>query len=50
LGLKLILDYVALQFGKISPFVFTMDVKYPFSPLVAFGIALTAIDGKLACE
>ena len=29
---------------------FTMDLKYPFSPIQAFGVALTSLDTKLACE
>lgn len=31
-----------LQFGKSSPTRFTLDFRYPLSPLQAFGIALTS--------
>ncbi|EPZ35386.1 Tubby domain-containing protein [Rozella allomycis CSF55] len=44
------LDYVVLQFGRVSPDVFTMDFQYPLNALQAFGIALTSFDAKLACE
>ncbi|RKP11832.1 C-terminal domain of brain tubby protein [Piptocephalis cylindrospora] len=44
------LDYIIMQFGRVTDSAFTMDVQYPFSLLEAFGIALTSFDAKLACE
>ncbi|KAI8926676.1 tubby C-terminal-like domain-containing protein [Entophlyctis helioformis] len=44
------LDYIALQFGRVTDDTFTIDVQYPFSLVQAFGIALTSFDAKLACE
>ncbi|KAJ3050422.1 hypothetical protein HK097_008618 [Rhizophlyctis rosea] len=35
------LDYIILQFGRVSEDTFTIDFAYPMSPLQAFGIALT---------
>ncbi|CAD5213087.1 unnamed protein product [Bursaphelenchus okinawaensis] len=43
-------DYVVMQFGRISSEVFTMDFRYPLSPIQAFGIAMSSFHGKLACE
>jgi len=44
------LDYIIMQFGRVSDTTFTMDFQYPMCPLLAFGIALTSFDAKLACE
>eukprot|EP00842_Homolaphlyctis_polyrhiza_P004096 jgi/Hompol1/4688/HPOL_003811-RA len=44
------LEYIALQFGRISEDTFTLDVQYPFSLVQAFAITLTSFDAKLACE
>ncbi|KAG2181846.1 hypothetical protein INT44_008662 [Umbelopsis vinacea] len=44
------LDYIVMQFGKIDQDAFTMDFRYPLSPVLAFAIALTSFDAKLACE
>jgi len=41
---------VLMQFGKVDAEKFTLDFQYPISGLQAFGIALSAFDGKLACE
>eukprot|EP00667_Euglena_gracilis_P012900 EG_transcript_13271 len=41
---------VLMQFGKVDADRFTLDFQYPVSGLQAFGIALSAFDGKLACE
>ena len=41
---------VLLQFGKTGPDSFSLDYRAPLSGLAAFGLALTALDGKLACE
>lgn len=43
-------DYIVMQFGKIDDDTFTMDFRYPLSPVQAFAIALTSFDAKLACE
>lgn len=43
-------DYVVMQFGRVSEDVFTMDYSYPMCAVQAFGVALTSFDGKLACE
>lgn len=43
-------DYIVMQFGKIDQDAFTMDFRYPLSPVLAFAIALTSFDAKLACE
>ena len=39
---------VALQFGRVGKDRFVMDVKYPLSPLQAFGICVCCLDGKIA--
>ncbi|RKO97354.1 hypothetical protein CXG81DRAFT_2726, partial [Caulochytrium protostelioides] len=44
------LEYIALQFGRLSGDVFTMDVRFPFSILRAVGIALCSFEPKLVCE
>lgn len=43
-------DTVMLQFGKVSTNRFTLDFRYPLSPMQAFSIALSAYDFKLMCE
>ncbi|KAL3076325.1 hypothetical protein niasHS_013596 [Heterodera schachtii] len=43
-------EYVIMQFGRIDNESFTMDVRYPLSPVQAFGIAMSSFHGKLACE
>uniref|UniRef100_A0A914GTD8 Tubby-like protein n=1 Tax=Globodera rostochiensis TaxID=31243 RepID=A0A914GTD8_GLORO len=43
-------EYVIMQFGRIDDESFTMDVRYPLSPVQAFGIAMTSFHSKLACE
>lgn len=45
-----LVDYIVLQFGRLSPNMFSMDYQYPLNALQAFGICLTSFDGKLACE
>lgn len=45
-----LVDYIAMQFGKVGVDSYTMDFQYPMSALQAFGIALSAFDPKLACE
>ncbi|XP_077190408.1 tubby-related protein 1 isoform X3 [Paroedura picta] len=44
------LDYIVMQFGRISDDAFTMDYNYPLCAVQAFSIALSSFDGKLACE
>lgn len=43
-------DYIVMQFGRVSEDVFTMDYRYPLCALQAFAIALSSFDHKLACE
>jgi hypothetical protein len=43
-------ENISLQFGRVGPDRFTMDVAWPMSPLQAFGIVLSSFDYKLACE
>jgi len=45
-----VVDYIVMQFGRVSEDVFTMDYNYPLCAVQAFGIALSSFDGKLACE
>lgn len=45
-----LVDYIVMQFGRISEDVFTMDYNYPMCAVQAFGIALSSFDSKLACE
>ncbi|KAJ2689238.1 hypothetical protein H4R19_006511 [Coemansia spiralis] len=35
-------DYVAFQFGTVGLASYTVDVRYPLSPLAAMGIAIAA--------
>ncbi|XP_048354624.1 tubby-related protein 1 isoform X2 [Sphaerodactylus townsendi] len=44
------LDYIVMQFGRVSDDAFTMDYNYPLCAVQAFAIALSSFDGKLACE
>lgn len=41
-------EEVNLQFGRVGKHKFVMDVKYPLSPLQAFGICVACMDGKIA--
>lgn len=50
LCLFLIVDYIVMQFGRVSDDAFTMDYNYPLCAVQAFAIALSSFDGKLACE
>ena len=43
-------ETVVLQFGKAGADAFTCDVRWPLTPLQAFGVCLSSFDGKLACE
>lgn len=37
-----------LQFGRVDDDRFTMDFRFPLSPVQAFGIVLASLDGKVA--
>lgn len=39
-----------MQFGRYAGDSFTMDFRYPLTPVQAFGIAMTSFHSKLACE
>jgi len=39
---------IALQFGRVGKHRFTMDLKYPLSPMQAFSICVACLDGKIA--
>ena len=43
-------EYIVLQFGRTDDSSFTLDFRYPLTPLQAFGIAMSSFHGKLACE
>lgn len=43
-------DFVYLQFGRINETSFSMDFKFPFSPIQAFGVCLSSLDSKFACD
>jgi tubby-related protein 1 len=43
-------DVVVLQFGRVAKDEFTLDFRWPMSPVQAFAIALSSCDAKLACE
>ncbi|XP_023680890.1 tubby protein homolog isoform X2 [Paramormyrops kingsleyae] len=43
-------DYIVMQFGRVSDNVFSMDYSFPLCALQAFAITLSSFDGKLACE
>lgn len=43
-------ETVLLQFGRVDKHEFTMDVRWPFTPLQAFGVALSSFDSKIACD
>ncbi|KAI8323758.1 hypothetical protein GQ54DRAFT_245486, partial [Martensiomyces pterosporus] len=42
-------DYTVLQFGKVGPDSFTLDMRFPMTPVVAMGIAITSLDRKALC-
>ncbi|KAJ2452781.1 Tubby- protein 2 [Coemansia sp. RSA 2336] len=43
------IDYTVIQFGKDSPNVFALDIRYPMNPITALGIAISSIQRKIAC-
>ncbi|KAJ2778602.1 hypothetical protein GGI15_004133, partial [Coemansia interrupta] len=40
--------YVVLQFGRVADHMFTLDMRYPMSPMLALAIAASNMDRKLA--
>jgi len=43
-------NLVIFQFGRVGKESFSLDFRYPLSPLQAFAIALSSCDYKLVCE
>jgi len=43
-------ETVVLQFGRTAKDTFTMDYSYPLTLVQAFGICLTSLESKLACD
>jgi len=43
-------NLVVFQFGRVGKESFSLDFRYPLSPLQAFAIALSSCDYKLVCE
>lgn len=41
---------ICMQFGKIGEDEYSLDFTTPFTPLAAFGLALSSLDFKLCCE
>ncbi len=41
---------VVLQFGRVGKDEFTMDFRYPITPLQAFAVTLSSFDSKIACD
>eukprot|EP00842_Homolaphlyctis_polyrhiza_P005851 jgi/Hompol1/6267/HPOL_000318-RA len=37
-------NYIVLQFGRCGPDTFTLDARWPMTPVEAFAIALTSFD------
>ncbi|KAI9202859.1 uncharacterized protein BJ171DRAFT_162849 [Polychytrium aggregatum] len=44
------LDYIVMQFGRVSSNRFNLDIQYPLSPIQGFLIAISSFDRKIACE
>ncbi|KAI9502413.1 tubby C-terminal-like domain-containing protein [Coemansia spiralis] len=42
-------EYVVVQFGKVGDDTYSLDFRFPMSPVMAFGIVLTSLVRKLAC-
>ena len=47
---KLYAEKWILQFGKIGDDNYTMDFRYPFTPLQAFMVSATSLDIKPGCQ
>lgn len=43
-------EFIYLQFGRINDDTFSMDFKFPLSPIQAFGICLSSLANKYACD
>jgi tubby and related proteins len=43
-------EYIIQQFGKVNQDMYTCDFSYPLNALQAFGVAITSLDNKLACD
>ena len=43
-------NFVYIQFGRLDESSFSMDFKYPLTPIQAFGISLSSIDKKIVCD
>ncbi|KAJ2046871.1 Tubby- protein 2 [Coemansia sp. S16] len=39
-------DYIVMQFGKSGPDSFALDIRFPMSPIMALGVAITSLDRK----
>ena len=39
-------EQTVLQFGRVDKDVFTLDVRYPLSPVQAFALVLSSLDKK----
>jgi len=39
---------IILQFGRVAKNRFTMDLKFPMSPMQAFAVCVACLDGKIA--
>ncbi|KAJ2373014.1 Tubby- protein 2, partial [Coemansia sp. RSA 2607] len=39
--------YVVLQFGRVADHMFTLDMRYPMTPMLALAIAASNMDRKL---
>ncbi|KAJ2352363.1 Tubby- protein 2 [Coemansia sp. RSA 2673] len=40
-------DYIVMQFGKSGPDSFALDIRFPMSPIMALGVAITSLDRKV---
>lgn len=43
-------DYVLIQFGRTGEDTFSLDFQNPATLDLAFAVALSSIDSKMACE
>lgn len=43
-------DYVIMQFGKVGPNAFSLDVRYPMSCVQALGIVISRLDHFLSVQ
>ncbi|KAJ2886393.1 Tubby- protein 2 [Coemansia aciculifera] len=40
-------DYIIMQFGKSGLDSFALDIRFPMSPIMALGVAITSLDRKV---